>query len=217
MNANRRDRGNRPHLAPRSVGAFGVPDAEYGRLEQRVYGIEQSVSALVQQIERDRSELANQMGQDRSHFDARFSALQESFNERSKTPWSVLIAAFSLIVTLMIALGTLAYMPIKAQMEDTKIDVARLAGSVVPRVEHEREWGRSEKSLAAMLDLIQRNQIAIVPRGEHEEKWRGQVARDGELQRQIEEVRRNFGDAHSLKDALRSIQERLDRVELRGR
>lgn len=217
MTMSRRDRNGRRHVAPRSVGAFGVPDAEYGRLEQRVYGIEQSVSALVQQIERDRSELANQMGQDRSHFDARFSALQESFNERSKTPWSILIAAFSLIVTMMIALGTLAYLPIKSQMEDAKIDVARLSAGLVPRVEHEREWGRTEKSLAAMLDLIQRNQTAIVPRGEHEEKWRVQAARDGDLQRQIEEARRSAGDAHALRDAQRSIQERLARVEARGR
>lgn len=213
----RRQGHHQAHVAPRSVGAFGVPDAEYGRLEQRVYGIEQSVSALVQQIERDRSELASQMGQDRTHFDARFTALQDSFNERTKTPWSILIAAFSLIVTMMIALGTLAYMPIKSQMEDTKLDVARLAASLVPRVEHEREWGRTEKSLAAMLDLIQRNQAAIVPRGEHEETWRGQVARDGDLQRQIEEIRRTFGDAHSSKDVLRSILERLDRVEFRQR
>jgi hypothetical protein len=207
-------RDRRTHAPMRAAGSL---DAEYGRLEQRVYGIEQSVSALVQQIERDRSELAAQMGQDRAHFDARFSALQESVNERSKTPWSVLIAAFSLIVTTMVALGTLAYLPIKTQMEDMKVDVARLGAALVPRIELERDWARSEKTIATILDMIHRNQAAIVPRGEHEEKWRGQAARDGDLQRQIDEVRRSFGETYSLREALKTMQERLDRIEIRGR
>ena len=207
-------RDRRSHAPMRAVGLL---DAEYGRLEQRVYGIEQSVSALVQQIERDRSELAAQMGQDRAHFDARFSALQESVNERAKTPWSVLIAAFSLIVTTMVALGTLAYLPIKTQMEDMKVDVARLGAAVVPRIELERDWARGEKTINTILEMIHRNQAAIVPRGEHEEKWRGQTARDADLQRQIDEVRRSFGETYSLRDALKTMQERVDRIETRGR
>ena len=56
-----------------------------------------------------------------------------------------------------------------------------------------------------------------MPRGEHEEKWRSQLARDTDFQRQIDELRRSFGDTYSLKDALRAIQERLDRIETRGR
>jgi hypothetical protein len=209
--------GRRPHLSPRSVGSFGVQDAEYGRLEQRVYGIEQGVAQLIQQIERDRSEMAAQMGQDRAHFDTRFSSLQETMTERSRTPWGILISGLSLIVTMMIALGTLAYMPIKAQIEDTKIEVGRLAGLVVPRVEHEREWSRSEKVVNTILDQIHRNQAAIVPRGEHEEKWRGQASRDADLQRQVDDLRRTLGDTYSLKDALRAMQGRLDRIETRGR
>ena len=212
-----RRNGMPPHVAPRHVASFGVPDAEYGRLEQRVYGIEQSFASLVQQMERDRSELAAQMAQDRAHFDTRFSSLQEMVADRSRTPWGVLIAGLSLIVTMMVALGTLAYLPIKTQMEDTKGEVARLTAIMVPRVELERDWGRNEKTLGGLAELIQRNQALIVPRGEHEEKWRSQLARDTDFQRQIDELRRSFGDTYSLKDALRAMQERLDRIETRGR
>jgi hypothetical protein len=67
--------------------------------------------------------------------------------------------------------------------------------------------------MAAMLDLINKSHAAILPRGEHEEKWRTNAVSQSDLQRQIDEVRKAFGDTYSPKDALRFMQERLDRIE----
>lgn len=73
---------------------------------------------------------------------------------------------------------------------------------------------------AGMLDRIRRleEQVAditklIVPRGEHEEKWRGQGSKDADQQRQIDAVTNNFRDLYSPKDALASMQRRIDDLE----
>ena len=53
-----------------------------------------------------------------------------------------------------------------------------------------------------------------MPRREHQEQWNTQRARDADLDRRIEDLRKQFGETHSLRDALKAMQERLDRMEL---
>jgi hypothetical protein len=55
----------------------------------------------------------------------------------------------------------------------------------------------------------------IVPRGEHEEKWRSADQRFVDIQRQVDDQKRAFGDTFSLRDALQQIQRRLDSVEMK--
>ena len=53
----------------------------------------------------------------------------------------------------------------------------------------------------------------IVPRAEHAEKWRGADGQRADQQRQIEEMKRVFGDTFSLRDALIQMQRRIDALE----
>lgn len=93
--------------------------------------------------------------------------------------------------------------------------VADLTKSSVPRGEHEEKWRTID-------DAIKRNQTRldeitkmIVPRGEHEEKWRGNDGRMADEQRQIDELKKAYSDLYNPRDALTTMQRRLDDIERR--
>lgn len=53
----------------------------------------------------------------------------------------------------------------------------------------------------------------IVTRGEHTQHWAKTDADIASLQKQIDQVRSDFGNTYSLHDALGDLQKRLDRLE----
>ena len=83
----------------------------------------------------------------------------------------------------------------------------------MPRSEHVERWRIFERDMDRMTAAITANHAAIVPRGEHQEQWNSQRARDADLERRIEDLRKLFGETYSLRDALKAMQERLDRIE----
>lgn len=72
------------------------PKARYdiGALEQRVYGVEKAVNDIT----------------------AAISALGTKIDERSRTPWTTLIAAFASLLAFMSTVGVLAYRPIESDI-----------------------------------------------------------------------------------------------------
>lgn len=75
-------------------------------------------------------------------------------------------------------------------------------------------------SLQSIRDSNERNtadirQIndAIVPRGEHAQHWAKTDADIVNLQKQIDQIRNDFGNTYSLHDALSDLQKRLDKLE----
>ena len=203
-----RTNGYKPHPAtPISEGGIGF--AEYGRLEQRVLGVESALTNVIGAMDRDRAHVDQQFQNHRLHVDQQFSTLQTTIAERSKIPWPALGVMLSAIVVI----GGMAYLPIKEKQSDQALAIVALQGSIVPRTEHVERWRITERDIERLNDRITDNFKAIVPRGEHEEKWRSYTSAQGEFQRQIDEIRKGFGETYSLRDALRTMQERLDRIE----
>ena len=80
--------------------------------------------------------------------------------------------------------------------------------------------GAGSLALAPVRDMVVRLDrdirdisAQIVSRGEHAERWRRGEAEDLALQRQIDDVRKNFGATDSLRDALVDLKARLEHVE----
>lgn len=73
------------------------PKARYdiGALDQRVFGLEKAVNDITSAI----------------------SALGTKIDERSRTPWTTVIAAFGFMLAFMTTVGILAYRPIQSDME----------------------------------------------------------------------------------------------------
>lgn len=61
--------------------------------------------------------------------------------------------------------------------------------------------------------MIEQVRDRVVPRGEHERVWAQAEQQANNLQRQIDDQKRAFGDTFSLRDALQNMQRRIDTLE----
>lgn len=188
-----------------------APDvAAFGVLQERVHGLEQSFRSM------------------ESGVTSQIASLAAKLEERAKIPWS----AFGVMLTAVTVLGALVYWPIRENQSRLIEVVDRLgmrmetnyassrevelrlnaAGQRRDDIQHatDERIKRSENDI----DAIQKQ---LVPRGEHEQTWTGQRQRDVDLQRQIDEVRKGFGDLYSPKDALARMQQRIDELERQSR
>lgn len=193
---------------PQSGDRSGI-EIDYGRLEQRVYGMEQAFTHLASQLERDRTNVDHQ-----------FNALQTSLNERSKIPWP----ALGVVLSAMVIIGGMAWYPIKesqaelkglfhASQDELKASIQLINSSFVSRGEHQERWRVMDREIENLSTRINKNVDAIVPRGEHEEKWRTYTVSHADHQRQIDTIRADLGGTYNLRDALKSMQDRLERIE----
>jgi hypothetical protein len=117
------------------------------------------------------------------------------------------------LLSTIVVVGGLAYWPVRERQREFNDRVKEIERSIVPRSEHVERWRIIERDIDRMTAAITANQAAIVPRGEHQEQWNSQRARDVDLDRRIEDLRKLFGETYSLRDALKAMQERLDRIE----
>lgn len=108
--------------------------AHYAALEQRVTGLENSVSKVADAV----------------------TALGNKLDVRSTPQWSVLLTAIGIGIAILTAIGGLAYRPIDMAVQDTKEEFARLRATVVPRQEHERNWNLLDRDLLALNKRIER-------------------------------------------------------------
>lgn len=173
---------------------------DIGALEQRVYGLEQGVAGISSQI----------------------GALSSKLDERGRTQWGVLASIAGVVLTFVIALGGLAYWPIQAQQQDAKLVLARvveilqgLPERFVTIRELDARAGRTQSDLTRLAADLRQIENVTVPRGEHAERWRALEASDAALQKQVDDLKRQFGDTFSLRDALIQMQRRMDNLEER--
>lgn len=192
-------------------GMTPTPDvAAFGVLQERVHGLEQSFRSM------------------ESGVTSQIASLAAKLEERAKIPWS----AFGVMLTAVTVLGALVYWPIR-ENQSRLIEVAdrlgirletnyassrevelRLNAAGQRRDDVQRATDERIRRSETDIDAIQKQ---LVPRGEHEQTWTGQRQRDVDLQRQIDEVRKGFGDLYSPKDALARMQQRIDELERQSR
>lgn len=72
---------------------------------------------------------------------------------------------------------------------------------------------RIDGTLNRVDTTILRMDAAVVPRGEHQGKWNETTLQLTSLQKQIDEMRKEFGGTYSLRDAMADQQKRIDRLE----
>lgn len=106
-----------------------------------------------------------------------------------KTPWGTLISAAGFIVLVLTAFGGIFASGMEGQIADNKMAIRDNRDDVKAVVQ------------------------AMVPRGEHDEHWKKTDADILNLQKQIDQIRSDFGSAYSLKDALSHMQSELDKLK----
>lgn len=184
-----------------------------GALQQRVYGLEsgqrsmsESVSALSSKVE------------------TLFASLASKIEERSRPQYPLLISIGLFGLAVITAVGALAYAPIRENQTDLKmamVEMAKTVGTLGERFVSIRELdGRSGRTRSEMERVnadLKALEAVTVPRGEHTERWRGFDASVVNLQRQIDDQNKKFGDTFSLRDALQQMQREIDRLRTERR
>lgn len=186
-----------------------------GALEQRVYGLEQGVQGLSTQI----------------------TGISQQIAAGSKTNWSVIIGFGGISISLVIAIGGMAYWPIRETQADLKVAMAKLAdaqasaatrtadahATLSDRVTREfvsvRELDarsvRTQTDLARLREDIKAIDVVTVPRGEHTERWRAFDNQITDHQRQIDDLKRFNAGLVSVPDFLKSLDDRMRQLERR--
>ncbi len=198
----RRGGGNTDHQARYNVGA----------LEQRVYGLEQAIGGIAQQI----------------------GALSQKIDAGSKTNWPVLTGFATVLLAVVGLVGGLAYWPIREGQSDLKVatleiskamsagftevnkTMASFAKDTAERYVTVRELDarstRTQTDISRILQDINALENVTVPRVEQQERARSIDAQIGAVQRQIDDLKKQFGDTFSLRDALQQMQREIDRL-----
>lgn len=169
-----------------------------GALEERVTGIERGLSGVQASVE----------------------SLAKDVRDRQKFPWpaiwggvSVLLVVVSMFGAVVI-FGFMAYIDGTSQGQDRlQTQLSTFLANSVSRTELEERRTASNQRTERIEDQLQRLADGIVPRGEHEGHWDTQATADAILQRQIDQMRADFGSSFSLNDTLKAIIERVDRLE----
>lgn len=175
----------------------GAPDhqARYniGALEQRVYGLEQGVAGLSSQI----------------------SGLSQQISASGKTNWSVIIGFGGIALSFMVAIGGMAYWPIREAQGDLKLvlgkqtDILSSMGEKFVSIrEADARGARTRQDVERLntdMTAMEVNLRRAIEQG------------DSNLQRQVDDQKKAFGDTFSLRDALMNMQRRIDYLETRSR
>jgi hypothetical protein len=94
------------------------PEQYAGVVEQRFRNIEGQVTDL-------KSSLSSQI-----------SAISAKMDERSKPQWQLLVSAIGVMMTILVALGALIYLPIKNDQAKTEFEINKLREQTVSRTEY---------------------------------------------------------------------------------
>ena len=179
-----------------------------GALQQRVYGLEQAVNNISQQL----------------------TSISQQITSGAKPNWSVLVSTAGFCLLFAGAIGGLAYAPIRENQNDLKLAsvetnkaVAALANQTSFQVNQlSKEMGRDYVSVRELDGRSSRTRAEIdrlnTDMNAQDVSLRRVIEQaDANLQRQIDDQKKAFGDTFSLRDALQQMQREIDRLKTERR
>lgn len=144
-----------------------------------------------------------------------FTSISQTISERGRTPWGVIISAGLFFMTVVSAVGALAYWPILSVTNDLKNSQTNIVERMVTQKELEWRTARASEERLRQ-DMTFRNiDNAMVPRAELDRVFQGYDQRIQDQQRQIDETKSIIGNTYSLRDYIGRLTERLDQLEQR--
>lgn len=164
-----------------------------GALSQRVEGLEVNLSQLRADQNRMETTLTGAI-QD----------LSRKFDDRSKTPWGVLISAATFVLFIACGYIHLALQPYDKDIaaivsNEEKLNV-KLDKDMVPRSEHEQEWKTNDEKFSNLESRLRSDVTSMSQRI------------DGNATK-IDNIVKDFGSTYSIKDAIQTVNDRLSKLE----
>lgn len=199
-------------------------EPDLGTVEQRVYALEQGFrdvrgdiagqkADFHQQITGVKADFTQQLTGVATSLREAITGLSTKMDERSRPQWQLYVTFAGFLLTFTTVVGTLAYWPIRDDTNELKTAVVRFEERAVTRAELADRRAILEDRIKRIESDLSGAEKSIVPRPEHEEKWRSFDREAAALQRQIDDLKKQFGDTFSLRDALLQMQRRIDALE----
>jgi len=198
-------------------------DAErIGIQSQRITNLETVFSDFRRESSHQIGEMKTAIGTLTSKMDERFSALTTSLAERNRPQYQALAFALSVVI----AVGALAYWPIRENAADMKGDIAMLAAEtrrsfdlVGERfvTQKEMEWrtarGAEDRARqeAGLADL----RANSVTRAEYGERNRARDQEVADLNRRFDELRADVGAVYGTRDVIVDMKKEIDNLRAR--
>lgn len=190
-------------------------DERFAALDERVTNLRSSFQSL---------DHATQAGF--SRIDAKLAEMSAAFSAGQRTPWAQIWPAAAVGVSVLVALGWLVYSPIKDSQTKLESSLTKLSDIMsdsikdgpnvyVTRRENEPLRQRSAEDRTNTLQAITDLRQSSLPRAEWMLRNNTVDAALADKQREIDQLRQDFGGTYSLRDALVDFKNRLERIELK--
>ena len=156
------------------------PNMHIAALQERVHGLGQQFLNFEQATNRSFQQV-----------EAAIATLSSEVRAGGNTQWQTIVTSVGVLVAILGAIGTLAYLPIKTGMEQITGELRVLRSDLVPRSEHMERWRRIDSDIASLAALWRHQEDRLVPRLAFDERARASEARFEILQRQLDELKRS--------------------------
>jgi chromosome segregation ATPase len=195
-------------------------DAATAQLSERVTNMGRRINDVEVEMRSGFNQLGASLNSSTNETRSSIAALSASMAERNRPQYQ----ALGFALTVILAVGALAYWPIRESTNDLKVAVMTLsqetnrsfemmAEKMVTREELDWRSQRGAEDRARTETAIKELREGDVSRAEWMERNRARDSEIGELSRRIDEVRQAMGSVYGTRDVLLDLRERLDRLE----
>lgn len=186
-------------------------DAAHAQLGERVTNLGRRQTDLEAEMRSGFKQIENSFASFSNETRSSIAALSSTLAERNKPQWQ----ALSVMLAAVVAIGGLAYMPIREATNDLKVSVNSLSEKIVTRQEMDWRQARSAEDRTRTESTISDVRERQVPRDELDRVFSSYDQRFADIQRQIDEANNRFGSTYTLSDYIKRITDRLDMLEQR--
>ncbi len=174
------------------------PETQYAALGERVEGqgrrltnLESTVNQGFRQVETSIAGLSNE------------------FRSSQRPQWQ----AMSVILAFALAIGGLAYWPIRESTNDLKAAQTTIVENMVTQKEMDWRTARGMEDRQRTEMTLRSLDTLMMPRPELDRVFDGYNQRLSDQQRQIDEVKQAQGSVWGVRDVLLDLKERMERYE----
>lgn len=161
-----------------------------------------------------------------ARIDAKLGEMAAAFQAGQKTPWSTIWTAVGVAFSVLIGVGYLVYTPLQINQTKLEAGLIKLSETVaetikdgpdtyIPRRENDLARARAAEDRANTLAAITDLRTDSLPRREWLLRNDAVNSLVANLQREVDQLRTDFGSTYSLRDALADMKSRLERAEMR--
>lgn len=177
-------------MPSQSSSSMNNDAAAIATLNIRVTSIEGRVSELSNVVNGVQTALS-------SKIDTLATSLSTKIEERGKTPWAIYLSGLMAVFSLYAYIDNSKIGPLKEKDEDIRSSIKELTSIIrtdmVPARTHAREWEQNDERLQRVDEKIKFGESALIDR--------------------IKRLEDQFGQTWSIRDAITTFQNRIDKLE----